>query len=334
MSIRANPTLIGAFVVGALTLGVLAIILFGGKGIWQDEDQIIMYFSGSVYGLNTGAPVSVRGVKIGTVRQINIIFNTETGDFRVPVIADLNPGSIEAAQQLQLPDDSEDPIKTLIEKLGLRAQLQMQSILTAQLYIELDYHSETPVQYFGDGSILEVPTIPTAIDQLDKVLDKISLENIMNDFTSSLSALKRLLNSPEIMETITTIKSSFKEVDALSRDLQKKLATMSGNIDATLADIRTLSAQMNQTFVTTNRLIAEDSPQIKNLNSAMVEISTAAQELAGAARTVSELPDSPEAYRLNQALDEITTAARALRELADTIESQPESLLRGKQSNE
>ena len=334
MSIRANSTLIGAFVVGALTLGVLSIITFGGKGFWQKEDQIVMYFSGSVNGLNTGAPVNVRGVKIGTVRQINIIFNTETGDFRVPVIADLNPGSIEAAQQLQIADDGDDPIRTMIEKLGLRAQLQLQSILTSQLYIELDYHPESPLNYYGDGTILEVPTIPMTIDQLDKVLDKISLEDIANDFTSSLSALKRLLNSPEIMETITTVKSSFKEVDSLSRELRQKLATMSDNIDATLADIRTLSAQMHQTFTTTNRLIAEDSPQIKNLNSAMVEISTAAQELAGAARTVSELPDSPEAYRLNQALEEITEAARALRELADAIESQPESLLRGKKTND
>jgi paraquat-inducible protein B len=334
MTIRANPTLIGAFVVGALTLGVIAIITFGGKSLWQKEDQIIMYFSGSVYGLNTGAPVSVRGVKIGTVRQINIIFNTETGDFRVPVIADLDPGSIEAAQQLQLSDNSEDPIKTLIEKLGLRAQLQLQSILTAQLYIELDYHPETPVDYYGDGSILEIPTIPTAIDQLDKLLDEISLEDIMNDFTSALSALKRILNSPEIMETITTIKGSFQEVDALSREMRGKLTTLGGNIDATLADIRKLSGEMNLAFQKTNRLMAEDSPEIRKLNTAMTEISRAAEEIARAARTISELQDSPEVYRLNQALSEITNAARALRELAETVESQPESLLRGKKSDE
>jgi paraquat-inducible protein B len=334
MSVRANPTLIGAFVVGAVTLGALAIITFGGKSWWQKEDQIIMYFSGSVYGLNTGAPVSVRGVKIGTVRQINIIFNTETGDFRVPVIADLNPGSIEAAQQLRINEGDEDPIRTLIEKLGLRAQLQLQSILTAQLYIELDYHPETPVQYFGDGSMLEVPTIPTAIDQLDKVLDKISLEDIADDFTSALTALKRLLNSPEIMETITTIKGSFQEMDALSRELREKVAILSGDFDATLADIRKLSAEMNLAFQKTNRLIAEDSPQIVKLNTALTEISTAAEEIAQAARTISALQDSPEVYRLNEALEEITQAARAMRELAETIESQPESLLRGKQSNE
>jgi len=334
MKIRANPTLIGAFVVSALALGALAIILFGGKGFWQKHDKIIMYFSDSVTGLNTGAPVNVRGVKIGTVRQINIIFNTETGDFRVPVIADLEPGSIEAAQKLHVSAGDDDPIKTMIEKLGLRAQLRVQSILTSQLYIELDYHPETPVVYYGDNSILEVPTIPMPTNLLDQALDKHSVNDIMNDLAASLSALKRLLNSPEIMETITTVKSSFKEVDTLSRELRQKLTSLSGNIDATLADIRKLSAEMNSAFEKTNRLIAEDSPQVKNLNNALVEISTAAQELTSAARTVSKLPDSPEMDRLNQALDEITHAARSLRELADTIESQPESLLRGKKSNE
>lgn len=334
MSTRASATLIGAFVVGALTLAVLAVMLFGGRRFWEKEDQIIMYFSGSVNGLNTGAPVNVRGVQIGTVREINIIFNTETGEFRVPVIADLNPGSIEQAQQLRISPDDTDPIKTMIEKLGLRAQLQLQSILTSQLYIELDYHPETEVNYYGDGTILEVPTIPMPIDQLDKVLDKIDLEKITDDFISSLTALKNILNSPEIMETITTIKSSFKEVNNLSRDLQVKLESMSVKIDITLTDIRELSAGMTQTFQTANRLIAEDSPQVKNLNMALEEISRAAGEVSDAARMISNLDDSPEVYRLNQALEEISDAARSVRELADTIERQPESLLTGKKTRD
>ena len=334
MKIRANPTLIGAFVVGALTLGTISIILFGGKGFWQKHDQIIMYFSDSVNGLNTGAPVNVRGVKIGTVRQINIIFNTETGDFRVPVIADLQPGAIEAAQHLRISENDEDPIKTLIEKLGLRAQLHLQSFLTAQLYIELDYHPETPVNYYGDGSMLEVPTIPKPMNLLDQALDKHSVEDILNDVTASLSALKKLLNSPEIMDTITTVKTSFAEMKALSAELRARLDTTSGKINKTLEDIQGLAADMDRTFQSTNRLIAEDAPQVKKLNTTLTDISTAAEEVARTARTINELRDSPEMNRLNQALEQITQAARSLRELADTIESQPESLLRGKKSND
>ena len=334
MSTRANATLIGAFVVGAVSLAVLAIITFGGKDLLEDKGQIIMYFTGSVTGLNTGAPVNVRGVQIGTVREISINFNPATGDIRIPVIADLTPESIQQAQQLRLNPDDKDPIKTLIEKLGLRAQLQLQSILTSQLYIELDYHPNTEFHYYGDGSIIEVPTIPMALDQLDKALDNISLEEIMNNFTSSLKSLKQLLNSPELMETVKTVKSSFSEVEILSRDLRDKLDNFSGNIDKTLADIRALAAEMNQAFKSTNRVLDADSPEIRKFNSALEEISRAADEVSTAAHTISNLQDSPEVYRLNNALEEITDAARALRQMADTIEKQPESLLTGKKNQD
>ena len=330
MSTRANATLIGAFVTGALTLAVLAIITFGGKDLLQKKGQIIMYFSGSVNGLNTGAPVNVHGVEIGTVREINIKFNPKTGDIKVPVIADLKPDAIEQAKRLRLIPNDKEPLKTLVEKLGLRAQLQLQSVLTSQLYIELDYHPNTPVHYYGNGSILEIPTIPMTLDQLNKALDKISLEDMADDLTSSLKALKKLLNSPEIMDTITTVKTSFKQVGDLSRQLKETLNTTSGKIDRTLDDIQSLTAEMKQTFKATNRLIAEDSPQITKLNTALINISNAADEISKAARTVSSLQDSPEIYRLNQALDEITSAARSLRELADTLERQPNAILTGK----
>jgi len=332
MTTRANATLIGAFVVGAITLAVLAIITFGGKGFLEKKGQIIMYFSGSVNGLDTGAPVTVHGVQIGSVRQIDVVFNPKTGDIRVPVIADLKPESIEEAKRLRIIPDDKEPLKTLIEKLGLRAQLQMQSVLTSQLYIELDYHPDTEIHYYGNGSILEVPTIPMTLDQLNKALEKMPLDDLADDLTSSLKGLKKLLNSPEIMETVTTVNNSFKEVQDLSRQLQQQLKTTSAKIDKTLDDIQDLAAEMKQTFKTTNRLIAEDSPQVTKLNTALTNISSASDEISKAARAISGLEDSPERYRLNQTLDEIAAAARSVRELADTLEHQPEAVLKGKQS--
>ena len=332
MTTRASATLIGSFVVGALTLAVLAIITFGGKDFLAKKGQIIMYYSGSVNGLNTGAPVNVHGVQIGTVREIDIKLNPKTGQIIVPVIADLKPDAIEEAKKLRIIPDDKEPLKTMVEKLGLRAQLQLQSVLTSQLYIELDYHPNTEIHYYGDGSILEVPTIPMTLDQFNKALDKISLEDVADDVTSSLKALNKLLNSPEIMDTITTVKSSFKQVDSLSRQLQKKLDTTTGQIDKTLIDIQSLAAEMKQTFNTTNRLIAEDSPHLSKLSTALTDISNAADEISKAARTISSLQDSPEMYRLNQALDEITSAARSVRELADTLERQPNAILTGKKT--
>ncbi|MEX2354155.1 MAG: MlaD family protein, partial [Gammaproteobacteria bacterium] len=170
MSKPVNTTLLGAFVTGAIVLIAFAIIAFGGEGLFTKSERVIMYFSGNVDGLNVGAPVNVRGVRIGTVREIDIEFNTETGELRVPVIAEIETDSIETVRMLQ----ADDPLDTIIQELGLRAQLQIQSILTSQLFVQLDYHPNTEINYHGDGSLLEIPTIPMMFEQLDRALEDVS----------------------------------------------------------------------------------------------------------------------------------------------------------------
>ncbi|HEV8227869.1 MAG TPA: MlaD family protein, partial [Methylomirabilota bacterium] len=72
MSKRANPTAIGAFVVVALALAVGGLVVLGGMQIFRKELPFVMFFEGSLGGLDVGAPVEIRGVKIGTVTRIRL----------------------------------------------------------------------------------------------------------------------------------------------------------------------------------------------------------------------------------------------------------------------
>lgn len=342
MSQRANATLIGAFVTGAIILVIVAIMLFGGEDIFTRRDRVVMYFIGSVNGLNIGAPVNVRGVKVGVVKEISIEFSTETGEFKVPVIAELEPGSIEQVQKLEMTGDTGDPIKTMIEILGLRAQLHIQSILTSQLYIQLDYHPGSEFRYYGDGSMIEIPTIPMPIEQFDKALEHISIGQMMVDISSSLNAINKLVNAPDLMETIKVIKQTFVSME-----------TLADNTNKTLVDVKKLLLEMELAFKNARQFMSEDSPHMHKLDVALEEIATAAhaisdlenisqmrnlnttlEEIAKTARTIQDLQDTPQMYNLNIALEEIRKAARAVRELAETIERQPEALLKGKGSPE
>jgi paraquat-inducible protein B len=58
MSKQANKTLIGAFVVGAIVLAVAGILVFGSGDFFSVRPMFVMYFEGSVSGLNVGAPVT------------------------------------------------------------------------------------------------------------------------------------------------------------------------------------------------------------------------------------------------------------------------------------
>jgi paraquat-inducible protein B len=76
MSKPANKTIIGIFVVGAIALAVVALVVLGSGKFFKKTFRAVCYFEGSVGGLNIGAPVIFRGVKIGSVANVILRFDT------------------------------------------------------------------------------------------------------------------------------------------------------------------------------------------------------------------------------------------------------------------
>ena len=247
----------------------------------------------------------------------------------MPVLVEISPGSIAKARQLELVDD-EDPIKILIENLGLRGRLQIQSILTSQLYIELDYHPDTEINYYGDGSILEVPTIPSQIARFNKVLDKVSVDTVVEELASSISAINKFVSSKEFAEVIIDLQAVLKSMQAASSDvgvlaqeLREEATVFNNNSATTMVEITRLAKRMDEAFSKVNRVLGKDSPELQKVDSTLDEISRAA-------KVISELKDSPERYHLEKALQELQSAARSVRELTESIENSPQSLIWGK----
>ncbi|MBW2268955.1 MAG: MCE family protein, partial [Deltaproteobacteria bacterium] len=130
MSKRANPAMTGAFVLGAVGLVIAGILIFGSGELLKTKYTYVMYFQGSVSGLAVGAPVEFRGVKVGDPKDLEI---------RIPVVVEFVQGSLHRlGAEAQ---DSSANIARLVE-LGMRAQLQVQSLLTGQQMIALDIHED------------------------------------------------------------------------------------------------------------------------------------------------------------------------------------------------
>jgi len=72
MSKQANMALIGGFVVGALALVFAGVMVFGSGKFLQETANYVLYFDGSLKGLNVGSPVVWKGVKIGSVTDIQL----------------------------------------------------------------------------------------------------------------------------------------------------------------------------------------------------------------------------------------------------------------------
>src|SRR5262247_3345389 len=117
MSARANPTLIGAFVLGACALLVSGLLLWGGTGLFRPKHRFVMYFNAAVTGLQKGAPVQVRGVRVGEVTEVQVRWGTSLVGVYVELESDVLKGVP--------PRDVTAAIRAAIAERGLRAQLRM-----------------------------------------------------------------------------------------------------------------------------------------------------------------------------------------------------------------
>lgn len=215
MSKKANKALIGAFVIGAVILLILSLIVFGSGKFFRSTNKYVLFFDGSVKGLAIGAPVNFRGVKIGIVKDINLVYDPNTTLAFIPVIVDIDPDRIKGTP---LKGDREST-KSLINR-GLRAQLETESFLTGQLAVSLDFLPEKPAHLRGlMKEYPEIPTIPSALGELQKNITDIPFKDISLDLQESMRSLKIALK--ESQETIIfDIENALREIKDAARSVR------------------------------------------------------------------------------------------------------------------
>jgi paraquat-inducible protein B len=361
MSRRANPVAIGAFVVGALALVVIGLVVFGGVHLLHRPLAVVMYFDESVNGLSVGAPVSYRGVKLGSVTAIR----AQVGTTRIAVFAELDPGSV--GRRATQREAREQLIKNVQD--GLRAQLGLQSIVTGQLFVSLVLRPDTtPVTVGLDPSLVEIPTVPTLlqqfVDRFEKIVNAIQdlpWDRVFRASLDTLEAARDLARSPELQRTLRTADASLadfrklvgtleREVGPLVASLRdtseagRKVATDVGrDLQQVLADTRPLIASLRDTSDATRAGVTDMTRDVRRTLGDLRPLIARLEGAADAARAVLErsqavLGDAGAAldaesglgYQLSETLRELTAAARSLRALTDYFEQHPESLLFGR----
>lgn len=298
MSRKASPAYIGAFVVGAVILAVVGVLIFGSGSYFKERYEYVAFFSGSIKGLNVGAPVELRGVKVGTVKDINLEVDVADGlTFRIPVLLEYEPERISRGTAEVEPYKYFDQ---LIER-GLRAQLQLQSVVTGQLMVALDFHPDKPAVLMGGyGEYREIPTIPTTKEELTKTLANIPFEELFNRLLSTVASIEELVSSGEITKSLQSIQMVMKDTRKLVNNVDEQIVPLSTNLEQATIAARNMVEQVDKTLVLVEDILAEDSaPRLK----------------------------------INEALEEFAGAARSMRLLVDYLQRHPEALLRGKKGD-
>lgn len=296
---KKNALLIGAFVLAALVLMVAGVMALGGRSLFSKQLHAVVYFEGSVRGLYVGAPVTFRGVKIGDVDSIGVEVNPTTLATRIPVVLILGTDTL----RMGGPDGKRMSDLPNLVRRGLRARLILQSVVTGQTSIDLDFKPETPLHLLA-GRHSKVPEIPVMRDKLDDLLEQVSnlpLSELVNDMRQTLKATREAM-------TVGTV-----AMDALQ---QRGVAT--------LASIERLSD-------TTRGVLLQTQP---DLLLTLQGTRRAAQSAQLAMDQLADLsaPGAPLRADLETSMQDLSQAARSLRSFSDQLERQPSILLFGKKA--
>jgi len=344
--------MIGLFVMGAVALIVVAVGVLGSGRFFQERFTYVLVFEGTVSGLNVGAPVTFRGVRVAEVSDVQIHFDIEEQDMIVLVFVQFLKGTLGRNTYDELAQRGATHVEVmdgLVER-GLRARLEMQSLVTGQLGIELDFFPDRPAVYTNvDPKMPEIPTIPTALQALAQTLQKIPLHEIVENINRSLESIAAVVQAPELRQAIVNINTAVQDAQHLIRNVDAQVQPLSTELTATLRDSRTLIGQANEQIVAlgTNlnqavgdgrSLIHQAGINIADLSrefqEAMVTVSGAIATVEGlvAELRVSARVDSALMLQVRETLREVEKMAMTLRNLADQLDRHPESLLRGKGS--
>ena len=252
----------------------------------------ILNFNESIRGLTVGAPVEFRGIKIGQVVDIKAEYDPQTLSPRITVLIETEPQRW--GRNVAGKVDPNQEILKLVEK-GLRAQLKTGSLLTGQLFVDIDFHPDAPkAEVKFDQNFPEVPTIPAPlqvitarVNELLSKLEKLPIEQIGKDLGDTLQNVKRLSESKQLLEAVQALNETLQQTRQLVQNLDSNVAPAIGS---------TLD-QAQKTLLSVEGTLGKDAPL---------------------------------QHEMRRALKELAEAARGIRILTDYLERHPDSLIYGK----
>ena len=330
-----NPKIIGAFVSLMLGLIVAMVMYFGTANFLNRSTHFILFFDQSVNGLQIGSAVKFRGVPVGEVKRIMIRAEGQREDSTaIPVIIEINRSRLENDLGVPRMAFEPDSIQGSLDR-GLVAQLNLESIITGQLFVEfsfeLDKMKEAETHLEQVNGIVEIPTLNSSLDEITadvaqiisdvKALDLEELNTNVNALLVSATTQLNALNTEEIGRSIS---GAADEITSFitSDEFKKSVIAVRGAFE----EVRDTAESFNLT----------EGPLAKTIDDWTLQITETLDSLDNLAGDASALlkPDSNARFEFETMLRELGRAARSIRLLSEYLERNPNALLTGRSEDE
>lgn len=338
MKIHVSPAVVGAFVVGAFTLAILALLFFGGVSFFHQQQRFVVYFDESIQGLNLGSPVKLRGVGVGRVVSLNVRYDPQKNNSVVAVVCEFERNMIVDDKGAVIDVSKRSQLQTLVDH-GLRAQLGVVGLATGLLFVELDF--QDPSRFPSEGHPTDpkypvVPALPSTISEFQASatdiltrIRRIDFEGLAADLKNLLTDTRRQVDSIDLKSLGAQWQKAGASVDALANSPEIKESF--SNLNLTLAELRSSLGDVHRTLAHVDSQVDLNG---KDLQATLQRTQDSLREFTTTVVTVRRFINAQQnlGADADKALTQLGDAADAVQRLADFIERNPNALLSGRKS--
>ncbi|MCL5097029.1 MAG: MlaD family protein [Candidatus Omnitrophica bacterium] len=280
MKIGLNPIMLGAFIIGAVVLAIVALLGFGSTNLFQPTGHFVFYLLNSAQGVGNGTAVDLDGVLVGQVDRVRVYYDARARQSFVGVVCQIRRNVLTDIQGHRIQLTDERVLRSLITN-GLVARVQTAGIVGAK-FVELGFHDPSslpPPSGIPSSEYPIVPTLPSTFSEVTETIPQILTELRKTDLpgiaqrlkevlevtrvqiaelqtnrltahiSSAAESLDKFITSPELHGAVAHVQSAASGFRGLIADIDAQVAPLGTNINATLGSFNQTSRNL-QDFLT------------------------------------------------------------------------------------
>lgn len=279
-----------------------------------------LVFEGSARGLKAGAQVELKGMILGKVMDVSLQFGDDPSDVSIAVLIETYPERLAGETGFPNRVERNKWVDYLVSK-GLRAQLKTSSMLTGQLYVDLNFYPDLPpAKVDWEGKYPLFPTIPKTSEEV---------LNAVEDFAAKLKSLPIQKIGSDLQAIVANLKKTTQQIST-------------DEVESIIHNLNSFTGQLNASNL--DALVESLNKTIQDIGVLVDDVNTGgdgevAATLTQAQKTmisIEQILSSESSFNqeTTRAMREIADAASAIRMLVDFLERQPNALIYGKGENE
>ena len=325
-----SARIVGFFTLGALFLGASLVIYVGSIQLFSREETFLLYFDESINGLAVGAPVKFRGVPIGEVTEIRIRYNQAEESTRIPVFIKINTTRIQSQLGVEVDIGDEEQVAGAVRE-GLRGRLEVASLISGQLFVEMDYlEPPFPEPHFEQLRIeyKEIPTVPSALAQIGATTGEIVAQITSIDVKALNDQVLLLLENLNEQVAAADLGGLTASLQATSDSLR---AVVEGEtLDRFMAEVETTGTVYRDLAITADRELVSTGQALRD---GVAELESTLRTIDRAATSLDDLlaTDSEFSHETLELVRELRETARGLQQFVNFLERNPRALLTGRE---